>query len=68
MRFYRSSSRLFSIAFNFAMYVFQQQRDVSKNYGHADVLGMSQWAKQVGREKHRMEAFVRLKNVRMVCL
>ena len=51
----------FQHCFNFAVYVFQTQRDVSKNYGHVDVLGMSQWAKQVGREKHRMEAFVRFK-------
>ena len=25
------------------------------------MLGVSQWTKQVGREKHRMEAFVRFK-------
>jgi len=51
----------FQHCFNFAVYVFQSQRPVDQDYGHADVLGISQWAKQVGREKHRMEAFVRFK-------
>ena len=31
----------------------------SKDYGQADVLKTAQFAKMVGREKHRMEAFVR---------
>lgn len=51
----------FQHLFNFAVYVFQSQRPVDKDYGHRDVLGIAQWAKQVGREKHRMEAFVRFK-------
>ncbi len=51
----------FQILFDFAVYVFQNQRPVDKDYGHHAVIGMSQWAKQVGREKHRMEAFVRFK-------
>lgn len=51
----------FQILFDFAIYVFQNQRPVDKDYGHHAVIGMSQWAKQVGREKHRMEAFVRFK-------
>ena len=51
----------FQHCFNFAVYVFQSQHPVDQDYGHADVLGISQWAKQVGREKHRMEAFVRFK-------
>lgn len=51
----------FQHLFNFAIYVFQNPFSIEKNYGHADVLGVSQWTKQVGREKHRMEAFVRFK-------
>lgn len=47
--------------FNFCIYVFQNSKKVDHNYGHVDVLAISQWAKQVGREKHRMEAFVRFK-------
>lgn len=34
---------------------------VYQNYGHPAVLGVSQIAKSVSREKHRMEAFVRFK-------
>lgn len=47
--------------FNFSVYAFQSQRPIDHDYGHVDVLGIAQWAKQVGREKHRMEAFVRFK-------
>lgn len=47
--------------FNFAVYAFQSPHNIEQDYGHADVLAVSQWAKQVGREKHRMEAFVRFK-------
>ncbi|OTG91601.1 TIGR03915 family putative DNA repair protein [Acinetobacter sp. ANC 3813] len=64
-RFYYSflseQDQAFQHCFNFAVYIFQSQRSVDQDYGHADVLGVSQWAKQVGREKHRMEAFVRFK-------
>ncbi|QIO05613.1 TIGR03915 family putative DNA repair protein [Acinetobacter shaoyimingii] len=51
----------FQHLFNFSVYAFQSQRPIDRDYGHVDVLGISQWAKQVGREKHRMEAFVRFK-------
>ncbi|MDR6628425.1 putative DNA metabolism protein [Acinetobacter lwoffii] len=54
----------FQTLFDFAVYVFQNQRPVDKDYGHTAVIGMSQWAKQVGREKHRMEAFVRFKKAK----
>ncbi len=54
----------FQHLFAFAVYVFQSKHAVEKDYGHADVLAVSQWAKQVGREKHRMEAFVRFKKTR----
>lgn len=53
--------------FNYCLYIFQHTYKVDENYGHPDVLALAQWAKQVGREKHRMEAFVRFKNVRMAC-
>lgn len=51
----------FQQLFNFAIYVFQSKNRIDTNYGHSAVLSLSQWAKQVGREKHRMEAFVRFK-------
>lgn len=47
--------------FNYCLYVFKSCYKVDENYGHADVLALAQWAKQVGHEKHRMEAFVRFK-------
>ena len=51
----------FQHLFNFSVYAFQSQRSIDRDYGHQDVLALAQWAKQVGREKHRMEAFVRFK-------
>ena len=59
--FLSEQDEAFQHCLNFAIYVFQSQRPIDKDYGHVDVLGISQWAKQVGREKHRMEAFVRFK-------
>ncbi|AOA58766.1 TIGR03915 family putative DNA repair protein [Acinetobacter larvae] len=50
--------------FNFLVYVFQSKQSVAEDYGHPDVLAVAQWAKQVGREKHRMEAFVRFKKTK----
>ena len=52
--------------FNYCIYVFQhahlqQIHSLEKNYGHPSVLAIAQWAKKVGREKHRMEAFIRFK-------
>lgn len=36
----------------------------AKDYGHPSVLKLAQLAKQIGREKHRMEAFVRFKRTK----
>lgn len=47
--------------FNYCIYVFQQQVSVEKDYSHPSVLAIAQWTKKVGREKHRMEAFIRFK-------
>lgn len=54
-------AQAFQHVFDFACYVFDHQQAVAENYGHPAVLGISQIAKSVGREKHRMEAFVRFK-------
>ncbi|KGT48384.1 TIGR03915 family putative DNA repair protein [Acinetobacter sp. HR7] len=59
--FLSEQEQAFQNLFDFAVYVFQNQYPVDQDYGHSAVIGMSQWAKQVGREKHRMEAFVRFK-------
>jgi len=62
--FLSEKEQAFQNLFDFAVYVFQNQRSVDKDYGHHAVIGMSQWCKQVGREKHRMEAFVRFKKAK----
>lgn len=54
----------FQALFNFSIYAFQSKKSIDKDYGHQDVLALAQCAKQVGREKHRMEAFVRFKKCR----
>ena len=59
--FLAESDAAYQVLFDFAVYVFQNTRTVDKDYGHPAVIGLSQWTKQVGREKHRMEAFVRFK-------
>ncbi|MDH0029783.1 MULTISPECIES: TIGR03915 family putative DNA repair protein [unclassified Acinetobacter] len=46
---------------NYCIYVFSQQGSVETDYSHPSVLAISQWTKKVGREKHRMEAFIRFK-------
>lgn len=52
---------VFQHLFNLAVYIFENKSNVARNYGNADVLTVSQIAKSVGREKHRMEAFIRFK-------
>lgn len=42
-------------------YALAQNRDILSDYGHPQVLRLTQIAKMVGREKHRMEAFVRFR-------
>jgi probable DNA metabolism protein len=43
----------------YARYVFSSDRNITEDFGHAAVLSVSQTARKVWREKHRMEAFVR---------
>ncbi|WP_010134249.1 TIGR03915 family putative DNA repair protein [Ochrovirga pacifica] len=42
-------------------YILASKENVGLDYGHPAVLKISKLAKSVGREKHRMEAFVRFK-------
>lgn len=51
----------FQALFDYARYVFDQQQMVDQDYGHPAVLAVSRFAKQVGRAKHHVEAFVRFK-------
>ncbi len=59
--FLSENAEAFQHLFNFSVYIFHCTKQIDKDYGHPDVLAVSQWAKQVSREKHRMEAFVRFK-------
>jgi probable DNA metabolism protein len=42
-------------------YILDSERAVDRDYAHPAVLEVAQAAKKVGREKHRMEAFVRFR-------
>jgi probable DNA metabolism protein len=45
--------------FEFSCTIFQSQPGAENNYGDTHVLAVTQLAKKVEREKHRMEAFIR---------
>ncbi|WP_452222017.1 TIGR03915 family putative DNA repair protein [Lacinutrix salivirga] len=47
--------------YDYIKYVLKNEKLANKDYSHPSVLKISQIAKMVGREKHRMEAFVRFK-------
>ncbi|MBC2845160.1 TIGR03915 family putative DNA repair protein [Winogradskyella flava] len=46
---------------DYIQYAFSRDRAVDKDYSHPSILKVAQMAKMVGREKHRMEAFVRFR-------
>ncbi|MDT0641553.1 TIGR03915 family putative DNA repair protein [Zunongwangia sp. F363] len=45
--------------FQYLQYLFESKKQVDEDFSHPAVLKIAQTAKKVGREKHRMEAFVR---------
>ncbi len=47
--------------FSMIRYIFSEAGPVDLDYSHPAVLKVTQTAKKVGREKHRMEAFVRFR-------
>ncbi|WP_299336717.1 TIGR03915 family putative DNA repair protein [uncultured Psychroserpens sp.] len=49
------------ILLDYIKYAFSNTRKIDKDFSHPSVLKTSQIAKMVGREKHRMEAFVRFR-------
>lgn len=49
----------FTHLFELCCSLFSGVADAQKNYGDPHVLAVTQWAKKVEREKHRMEAFIR---------
>lgn len=50
-----------SLLLRYIQYEFESKEFVDSDFGNADVLKVAQMAKSVGREKHRMEAFVRFR-------
>ncbi|MGB3605794.1 MAG: TIGR03915 family putative DNA repair protein [Psychroserpens sp.] len=50
-----------NVLYDYIKYAFSQKTQVDKDYAHPSVLKIAQIAKMVGREKHRMEAFVRFR-------
>lgn len=49
---------------SYARYVFSSPENVEEDYGHPAVLWVTQTARKVWREKHRMEAFVRFQELK----
>ncbi|GAA0872126.1 TIGR03915 family putative DNA repair protein [Gangjinia marincola] len=45
----------------YVRYAIAREENIDQDYSNADVLKVSQVTKMVGREKHRMEAFIRFK-------
>jgi probable DNA metabolism protein len=45
-------------------YAFNAKENTAYDFGHPDVIEVAQTARKVGREKHRMEAFVRFRKLK----
>lgn len=50
--------------FNVIKYAFDTQQNIISDYSNPNVLALSKTARKVGREKHRMEAFVRFQQTK----
>lgn len=59
--FLSEQSGVEDLLFRYIRYAFGSTTPVSHNFSHEAVLAVTQIAKKVHREKHRMEAFVRFK-------
>lgn len=58
--FLSEDNRYEAVVFEIIRYCIQNpNQNVLKNYAHPAVLQLSKWVRSVGREAHRMEAFVR---------
>jgi len=53
-----------NILLQYVQYVFKSKQPVESDYSHAAVLTVTQTARKVWREKHRMEAFVRFQKTK----
>lgn len=59
--YFSEQPQVFQTLFQVMLYVFDHKENVITNYGNENIQTMMLTAKKVGREKHRMEAFVRFK-------
>lgn len=55
------SESIEDMLYRYVKYALESKTPINRNYSHEAVLGVTQMAKKVHREKHRMEAFVRFK-------
>ena len=53
-----------NILLRYIKYVIKSANSVERNFGNADILMVTQTAKKVDREKHRMEAFIRFQKTK----
>lgn len=60
--FLSESTLAYNSLFEFTCYIFSTPAGSELNYGNAHVLAITQTAKKVEREKHRMEAFIRFQH------
>ncbi|MGO2356793.1 MAG: TIGR03915 family putative DNA repair protein [Mesonia sp.] len=49
---------------NYIQLIFTHKKSMSKDFGEPDVFRLSEINKKIGREKHRMEAFVRFRKTK----
>ncbi|MGS2726251.1 TIGR03915 family putative DNA repair protein [Psychroserpens sp. BH13MA-6] len=59
--FLSEEAKIENTLLSYVRYAFSNQLKADKNYANPYVLKVAQTAKKVGREKHRMEAFVRFR-------
>lgn len=62
--FLSEQSGVENVLLDYMRYAFSKSLKVDKDYSHPSVLKIAQIAKMVGREKHRMEAFVRFRRTK----
>jgi len=60
--FLSEQEEAYTALFEFICYLFSSEAGAEKNYGNPFVLTVSQTARKVEREKHRMEAFIRFQH------
>ena len=59
--FLSEKSGIENLLLRYTQYLFGSDRQIDSDFSNGDVLKVTQIAKSVGREKHRMEAFVRFR-------